>query len=217
MAFFPWLSIQLTVFSQNCSYFGQENGFIFCDMPSIGEYQRTSRRMWYRFQVICRSQFSRINVSIKWRYKFNFLLKNVYQITLSFSFLANLLVILQASKVLRVKSFSVSITTGQTKFSSLYTYRFLPRRFIAVQLQSIPSLKKQRGFHTSCVCKLLFTSVLTLLTQLILLSRNHHLFSLYRYFSNRELRGNPFSQDIFCLHSFNVNTENCSRWFLYFK
>lgn len=52
-------------------------------------YQRTSRRMWYRFQVMCRSQFSRINVSIKWKYNFKFLFKSVYQITLSFSFLAN--------------------------------------------------------------------------------------------------------------------------------
>lgn len=63
------------------------------------------------FQVTCGSQFSRINGSIKWKYNFNILFKNVYQITPSFSSLENVLVILQTSEVLKVGSFFVSITT----------------------------------------------------------------------------------------------------------
>lgn len=129
----------------------------------------------------------------------------MYQITPSFSFLENVLVLLQTSEVLKVRSFLSQ--SQQTKLSSLCTY-IAAGQFIAVQCQSILQLKKQQGFHTSYDCKLLFTSLFRLLTQLILLSRNHHLYRIV--LQHRRLKWSH-SARTFRLPSLNMNTKSGSN------
>lgn len=66
--FFLQISLWLSVFSWNCSYFGQENKFVFCDMLAIGDIRKQVEKCDIGFRLHVASNFlglmSQLNGSI---------------------------------------------------------------------------------------------------------------------------------------------------------
>lgn len=106
------ISVWLCVVSWNCSYFGQENRFIFCDMLSVGDIREQIEECDIRFRLCVGANFLGLMSQLSRSITSNFFLKVcIKSHCLSPSWQ---MFILQTSEVLRVRSFSVSITTGQT-------------------------------------------------------------------------------------------------------
>lgn len=65
---FLLISLQLSVFAWNCSYFGQETRFIFCDMLSIGDIRKQVEKCDIGFRLRVGANFlglmSQLNGSI---------------------------------------------------------------------------------------------------------------------------------------------------------
>lgn len=113
--------------------------------------------MWYRFQVTRRSQFSRINVSIKWKYNFNILFKNVCIKSLSSSLLANILVVFTDQWISESQVF-FCLNHNRVDLIFKLVYIEVSCRKIYGSPSSVNTLQKQ-DFHTSYDSALLSTSL----------------------------------------------------------